>query len=194
MTGSDLATKGMLCDPGDHFTGRFEVERKYKVPDLSAIKAKLDAAGAKPFMKDNVETDYFYDTPDGALNAAGKQLVLRAMAPSGRVLWFVKGPSADECVSTDLPDLTAAQQLLASLGYQETDRLSKARDVYFLKEFHLTLDIVKPFGSFVEVAVMTDDADSLPNWAVKVEAMAEKLGLTPDMQVTQSYRQMMAGD
>ncbi len=192
MTGSDLTTKGMLCDPGDHFTGRFEVERKYKVPDLAVIRARLDAASAKPFMRDNVETDFFYDTPDGALSAAGKQLVLRAMEPSGRVLWFVKGPSADECVSTDLPDLAAAQQLLASLGYGETDRLSKARDMYFLEDFHVTLDLVSPFGAFVEVAVMTDDADTLKNWAIKVEAMAETLDLTADMLVTQSYREMMA--
>ena len=188
---SDLTAKGMLSDPGDHFTGRFEVERKYKVSNLSSMRKKLVDAGAKAFMRDNIETDYFYDTADGTLKAAGKQLVLRSMAPSGRTLWFVKGPSAYECVSTDLPDFSAAQQLLASLGYVEVDRLIKERDLYFLGAFHLTLDTIKPFGSFVEVAVMTDDADALKNWSIKVEALAEKLGLSADMLITQSYREMM---
>ena len=41
MSASALARKGMLADPGDHFAGRFEVERKFAIDDRAA--ASLEA-------------------------------------------------------------------------------------------------------------------------------------------------------
>lgn len=187
-----LARKGMLADPGDHFAGRYEVERKYSVDGLAPLRARLEARGATPFTLGNRETDVFLDWPDGRLAAAGKQQVVRSMQPSGRVLWFVKGPGPDECVATDMEDPGKALAVLAALGCVETDRLSKARDIWFLGDFHVTLDSVPGLGDFVELAVMTDDETSLPDWAERIEALAAELGLTSDALQTRSYRAMLA--
>lgn len=187
-----LAAKGMLADPGDHFKGRFEVERKYAASDPAAIRVQLDTRGAVPFTLANSETDIFLDWPDGQLAAAGKQQVVRSMQPSNRVLWFVKGPDPDECIATDMEDFDKALAMLAALGCIEIDRVEKQRDIWFLGDFHVTLDHVPNLGDFVELAVMTDDEASLSGWATKIEALAAELGLSADALQTRSYRAMLA--
>ncbi len=189
---SALASKGMLADPGEHFAGRYEVERKYRVDDLADITGRLAAEGAVAFTLGNRETDIFLDWPDGRLAASGKQQVLRLMQPSGRVLWFVKGPAPDECIATDLEDFGKAQAMLAALGCIETDRVEKDRDIFFLGDFHLTLDRVPGLGDFVELAVMTDDEESLPGWAARIEALAATLDIPAGALQTRSYRAMLA--
>jgi adenylate cyclase class 2 len=189
---SALARKGMLADPSDHFKGRFEVERKYAVRDLAEVTARLRDAGAIPFALGNRETDVFLDWPDGRLAAMGKQQVVRSMQPSGRVLWFVKGPQPDECIATDLEDFDKAVAMLAALGCIETDRVRKDRDIVFLGDFHVTLDRVPGLGDFVELAVMTDDETSLAGWSEKIEALAADFGLSANALQTRSYRAMLA--
>ncbi|MEQ8479932.1 MAG: class IV adenylate cyclase [Hoeflea sp.] len=182
----------MLCDPGDHFKGRYEVERKYRVETLEQIRADLASKGAVAFALGNQETDIFLDMPDRRLAGAGQQQVLRIMRPSGRVLWICKGPGADRCVAMDLDDPDKALEMLAALGFGEAGRLTKARDIYFLGDFHVTLDNLEGLGSFVEVAVMTDDAEKLANWTERVEAFALELGLETTSLENRSYRAIMA--
>ena len=189
---ADLARKGMLADPGDHFSGRFEVERKYEVDGLAEIAVRLRRDGAIAFALDNRETDIFLDWPDGRLAAAGKQQVVRSMQPSGRVLWFVKGPAPDECLATDMQDFDTALAMLTAIGCVETDRVAKERDIYFLGDFHVTLDRVPGLGDFVELAVMTDDEKSLPGWAERIEALAAELELPASALRSRSYRAMLA--
>lgn len=191
MANGSLAAKGMLAEPGDHFSGRFEVERKYAVSDPARIRALLDDRGAVPFTLGNREIDIFLDWPDGRLAAAGKQQVVRSMQPSDRVLWFVKGPKPDECIATDMEDFDKALALLATLGCVETGRVEKRRDIWFLGDFHVTLDFVPGLGDFVELAVMTDDEASLSGWAARIEALAADLGLSTHALQTRSYRAML---
>jgi adenylate cyclase class 2 len=160
--------------------------------DPAAIRAQLDTRGAVPFTLANSETDIFLDWPDGQLAAAGKQQVVRSMQPSNRVLWFVKGPEPDECIATDMEDFDKALAMLAALGCIEIDRVEKQRDIWFLGDFHVTLDHVPSLGDFVELAVMTDDEASLSGWATKIEALAAELGLSADALQTRSYRAMLA--
>lgn len=188
---SELAAKGMLVDPGDHFKGRYEVERKFRVDDLESIRENLCALGAVGFTIGNAETDVFFDLPDGRLASNGQSQVLRHMRPSGRVLWISKGPGSDACTAMDLTDHAKATAMLLSLGFVEINRIDKKRDIYFIDTFHATLDIVDGLGTFVELAVMTDRPDTLPALRRGVDAMARKLGLQYTMEETRSYRQMM---
>ena len=66
------------------------------------------------------------------------------------------------------------------------------RDIWFLGDFHVTLDHVPNLGDFVELAVMTDDEASLSGWATRIEALAAELGLSADALQTRSYRAMLA--
>lgn len=189
----NLATKGMLADPGEHFKGRFEVERKFRVDDIAAIQTRLDQIGAIAFTVGNSETDVFFDMPDGRLETNNQFHTLRHMLPSDRVLWISKGPAKDECVAMDLSDFDKATQMLLSLGFVEQRQISKKRDIYFVDQFHVTLDDVAGLGTFVELAIMTDDETALPRLRNEVEQAAELLGLLQFPEENGSYRQMLFG-
>ncbi|WP_258570762.1 class IV adenylate cyclase [Flavimaribacter sediminis] len=189
---TSLANRGMLVDPGDHFVGKFEVERKFAVDDLTATRERLRALEAVAFTLGNRETDVFLDTADRRLSKNGQQQVVRLMEPSQRVLWISKGPGADACVAMDLEGFDKALVILMSLGFEETGRLVKDRDIYFVGDFHVTLDRVPNLGSFVELAVMTDDEASLSFWASRIDAFAEKLQLRQSALQTRSYRSMLS--
>jgi adenylate cyclase class 2 len=185
---SELAVKGMLCDPGDHFKGRFEIERKYRVNGFDRIRAEILSRGGVAFALGNRETDIFLDQPDGRLERNGQQQVLRGMQPSGRVLWICKGPGPERCVAMDLDDLDKSREMLSALGYVEIDRLVKSRDIYFIGDFHLTLDYIDDLGAFVEIAVMTDEENSLDDWAIRIGDLSSGLGLDQSMIEPDSYR------
>ncbi len=186
-----LNKKGMLCDPGEHFAGRFEVERKFRIGDPAVLCGRVCSLGGKAFAVGNIELDLFFDTPDGRLDRAGLQQVVRHMQPSGRVLWIIKGPGEDACLATDLPEFAKACDMLAALGYRETGRLQKRRDIYFLGDFHVTLDDVPGLGNFAELSVMTDDEAALAGWRERIDTMCDELGLEADAEETRSYRDML---
>lgn len=189
---ADLARKGMLADPGDHFAGRFEVEFKVRVDGLDDVRARLEALGAIPFALNNSETDLFLDLADDRLARNGQSHVLRHMRPSNRVLWISKGPARDECVAMDLPDHAKAMDMLQSLGFVEQFKISKRRDIYFLDRCHVTLDEVDGLGTFVEVAAMTDDEATLPALRNTLLEAIERLGLSGAERVERSYREMLS--
>lgn len=188
----DLARKGMLADPGEHFVGSYEVEFKFRVADLQATRVRLETLGATAFAVGNSETDAFYDMPDRRLERNGQSQVLREMRPSGRVLWISKGPAKDECVAMDLSDLAKATSMLVSLGFVEQTRLHKDRDIFFLGDSHVTLDNVEGLGAFVEVAAMTDDKDVLPRLRGELKGYVEQLGLAEAVPMTASYKELLA--
>ncbi|MCP4318905.1 MAG: class IV adenylate cyclase [Hyphomicrobiales bacterium] len=188
---ADLSAKGMLVHPGDHFKGRFEVERKFRLDDLADVRNKLNQNGATAFTLGNSETDFFFDLPDGRLASNNQFQTLRHMMPSDRILWISKGPAEDECVAMDLAEFDKAAAMLGSLGFVETMRISKKRDIYFIEEFHVTLDEVDGLGKFVELAVMTDDPNALSALRTKIQHMAERLGLLSLVEEMRSYRQML---
>lgn len=190
MTGTDLQTKGMLCDPGDHFIGNYEVERKYAVADLEVIRSQLEARGAVPFTLGNTEQDIFYDLADRRLANNNQQHVLRVMRPSGRALWISKGPGPDKCISMDMADADQTNAMILSLGFEEVERLENKRDIYFLGKFHVTLDELPDLGRFVELAIMTDDADMLSQHEQEIGELADSFNLSSNALQTQSYRAM----
>lgn len=193
QSGSNLEIKGMLADPGDHFKGRFEVERKFRVDDIASVHNRLTQLGAVPFTIGNSETDVFLDFADGRLEANNQFQTLRHMMPSDRVLWISKGPAKDECVAMDLADYDKALAMLKSLGFEEKRQIAKRRDIYFVDRFHVTLDDVEGLGSFVELAVMTDDEAALPALRDDIRKAAEKLDLLRHKEEFQSYRQLLFG-
>jgi len=189
-----LQTRGMLCDPGDHFHGRYEVEHKYRVDSLGPFRSIILSKGAVPFTLGNVETDIFLDLSDDRLASNDQQQVMRLMQPSGRVLWICKGPGSDRCVAMDLDGSDKALEMLSALGFVETGQLVKQRDIYFAGDFHITLDRLDGLGCFVEIAVMTDDADSLPDWAERIGVFAGSMGLEASQREHRSYRAMLMGN
>ncbi|MEX0347281.1 MAG: class IV adenylate cyclase [Rhizobiaceae bacterium] len=191
MPKAEITSKGMLCDPGDHFSGRFEAERKYRVSDLDEFRRLLAEAGAVPFALENRETDIFLDTENSLLQMAGRQMVLRHMVPSDRVLWIIKGLRRDECAAVDMSDFDKARAMFVSLGYRETGTLEKFRDIYFMDTMHITLDRVPELGDFVEVSAMTDDEAALERLLRDIDELATRFGMTSSIREMRSYRELL---
>ena len=80
--------------------------------------------------------------------------------------------------------------MLENLGYEVILKAQKTRSIYFVGEFHITVDSLAGIGDFAEFAIMTDDESKLSVYKSELELLASKFGLTQSALQTQSYKQM----
>lgn len=78
------------------------------------------------------------------------------------------------------------------MGYEVVLKATKIRSIYFVGEFHITVDSLEGLGDFAEFAIMTDDESKLSSYKAELEALASKFGLDDSALQTQSYKQMFA--
>ncbi len=174
----------------DHFQGKYEVELKYRLHSKSEFLDTLNQIPHEIMLQNNVERDWYFDFPDKALQAQNKSLCIRTMEPSGINLWIVKGPEPDRCEATDITNAKNAISMLETMGYKVVLKAEKVRSIYFVGEFHITVDSLAGIGDFAEFAVMTDDDSLLSSYKTELEALASKFGLSQSALQTKSYKQM----
>ena len=187
---ADLAPAELAPQINAHFNGKFEVELKYRLTDREAFWARLSAKSPEVMLEDNLEHDCYFDSPSVSLAVEHKSLCIREMQPSGIMLWIVKGPEKDRCEAVNITDANKAKSMLRTLGYQCVLEIKKRRSVYFLGEFHLTLDWLEGLGDFAELAIMTNDETKLPIYEAQLLALAVELGLEESQREFLSYRQL----
>ena len=187
---ADIAPKELAPQINAHFNGKFEVELKYRLADREAFWARLSAKSPEVMLEDNLEHDCYFDSPSVSLAAEHKSLCIREMQPSGIMLWIVKGPEKDRCEAVNITDAIKAKSMLRTLGYQCVLEIKKRRSVYFLGEFHLTLDWLEGLGDFAELAIMTNDEAKLPIYEAQLLALAAELGLEESQRELLSYKQL----
>lgn len=174
----------------EHFKGKYEVELKYRLHSKSDFLHTLAEMPHEVMLQDNIESDYYFDRPDGSLAAENKSVCIREMEPSGIKLWIVKGPEPDRCVATDISDASHAKTMLETMGFEVVLTAHKIRSIYFVGDFHITVDTLEGIGDFAEFAIMTDDESMLPKYKSQLEGLARQFGLTEKALQTQSYKQM----
>ncbi|WP_295893926.1 class IV adenylate cyclase [uncultured Vibrio sp.] len=174
----------------DHFKGKFEVELKYRLPSKVNFLDVLSQIPHEVMLVDNVEHDWYFDTPTRTLHAKNKSVCIRTMEPSGIKLWIVKGPEPDRCEATNISDASNAMSMLKTLGYDVSLEAKKIRSIYFVGEFHITVDSLEGIGDFAEFAIMTNDESKLAAYKVELESLAQQFGLTDSALQTKSYKQM----
>ena len=173
-----------------HFNGKFEVELKYRLLDRYAFFAALQMRNPEVMLEDNLEHDCYFDLPSQSLKCEHKSLCIREMQPSGIMLWIVKGPEKDRCEAVNITESTKAKSMLHTLGYECVLEIKKRRSIYFLGEFHLTIDHIEGLGDFAELAIMTNDETLLPKYEVQLQQLAADLGLSEVQREWLSYRQL----
>ncbi|MGI1944165.1 class IV adenylate cyclase [Shewanella glacialipiscicola] len=173
-----------------HFSGKFEVELKYRLLDRDAFFAVLQTRNPEVMLEDNLEHDCYFDLASYSLISEHKSLCIREMQPSGIMLWIVKGPEKDRCEAVNITDATKAKSMLHTLGYECVLEIKKRRSIYFLGKFHLTLDNLDGLGDFAELAIMTDDEALLPEFEAQLLQLATELGLCEAQRELLSYRQL----
>ena len=172
----------------DHFKGKYEVELKYRVSSKADFLKVLNSLPHEVMLLDNLETDWYFDTPERTLAEQNKSVSIREMEPSGIKLWIVKGPEADRCEATNITDANAARSMLATMGYEPCLVMKKERSIYFIGQYHITLDYLEGFGHFAEFAIMTDDESLLARYKGELEQLASQFGLTDEDLEHRSYR------
>lgn len=176
----------------EHFKGRFEVELKYRLADKQAFLAVLNSLKHEVMFEDNIESDWYFDTPNQQLLTQNKSVSIRECKPSGIKLWIVKGPEADRCQATNITDVDNAKSMLNTMGYELKLEMVKQRSIYFVGKFHITVDHLAGIGDFAEFAIMTDNEAMLEVYRAELVDLAAQFGLTETHLEHKSYRSLQA--
>jgi adenylate cyclase class 2 len=168
-----------------------EIEAKIKVQDLSAIRRRLEAAGAQRRGKE-LETNSFFDTAERSLQSSGTGLRIRvAVDESGKSKCTItmKGPlepgrfKIREETQFSADDPQAVRKLFENLGYRLTLSFEKRRESWKLKECEVDLDELPYLGDYVEIEGPGDGA---------VDAVRRSLNLEDLPLISTGYISMLA--
>ncbi len=131
-----------------------EIEAKFYVQNLKAIKQRLEKLGAVLREPRVLEVNYRLDTPAGDL--AGNRQVLRLRRDRTCCMTYKDNSSLDDGaqrrreIEFTVSDFDSALQLLEALGYVVFVMYEKYRTVYEYQGVEVMLDEM-PYGNFCEV-------------------------------------------
>jgi adenylate cyclase class 2 len=135
-----------------------EIEAKLKVDALEVVEHRLSDQGAS-VVSQTIQTDYYFDTADGAFTRSDRALRLRVERDDGneRCVVTYKGPrEVDDFkkrpeINLHVGSAEAAQSLLTALGYRRSLAFNKRRHLWRLGPCEVALDELPLIGSFVEI-------------------------------------------
>ena len=158
-----------------------EIEVKFHVGDLEAMRPRLLELGGRVAVGRRFERNWRFDLPDGSLTARGAVLRLR-LDPAARLTFKerTEQPERREEIEFGVDDLQAAMAFLSGLGYLQIGLYEKYRETFSLGDCLVMLDQL-PFGNFIEIEG--------PSRA-SLQKTAERLGLRWELQVRQSYLEL----
>jgi adenylate cyclase class 2 len=158
-----------------------EIEVKFYVSDLQAIRIQLERLGAQLTQPRTFEVNLRYDTSDGELARSFR--VLRLRQDTAARLTF-KGPARAQDgarirqeIEMKVESFEQARALLAALGYQVNMVYEKYRTKYEFNDVHLDLDEM-PYGNFLEL-----EGANVP----AIHALSEQLDLDWEASSPASY-------
>jgi len=162
-----------------------EIEAKMKVPDLAAIRARLQNAGAQ-YKKKELETNTFFDTSKGLLRQNDRGLRIRQAVDeqgNGRYLITMKGPmkpgqfKSREEIQFSIDQPQPAREMFMHLGLEPTLSFQKRRETWVLNDCEVTLDELPYLGTYVEIEGKERD----------IPIVREKLSLTGVPLISTGY-------
>jgi adenylate cyclase class 2 len=158
-----------------------EIEAKFYVTGVSGIKVRLHEREAHLIQERILETNIRFDLPDARLRSKGQ--VLRLRRDTAARLTYKGGSQSDKGVLSrteiefTVGDFDKAKLFLEALGYRESLRYDKYREIYELDDCHIMLDEL-PYGHFVEI-----EGDSVDS----IQKLAARLQLNWDAAISRSY-------
>ncbi|MGH8259765.1 MAG: class IV adenylate cyclase [Steroidobacteraceae bacterium] len=165
------------------------IEIKARLDDLEPLRYRLAALPLRG--EEHLEqTDTFFQVAHGRLK-------LRELGDGSAELIYYERPDqpgAKLCryERVRYPDAPALKRVLtAALGVRGT--VTKRRDVYLVGQTRIHLDAVEGLGTFLELEVVLDDADT-PETGQKIAAdLLRVLQIAPESLVSGAYVDLLYG-
>jgi len=162
-----------------------EIEVKFYVPDIDAIRDRIRSLGAEP-KGGGFETNIRFDDAAQHLTQ-GKKLLRLRQDTSCRLT--VKSPPEETDtefkifreLEVDVSDFQTMVAILEQLGFYPRQVYEKQRETYLLGHTELCLDTL-PFGHFLEIEGGKDD----------IRKAAEAIGLNWNKRITGNYLSLFA--
>jgi len=157
-----------------------EIEIKFSVEDLRALRRKLHAAGFRLQTNRTHEMNTLYDLPGGVLRARKELLRLRSYGSSWKLTHKSGGKVSRHSSrverETSVGDGKTMDAILRALGYSPSFRYEKFREEWTDGKGQVVVDHT-PIGDFCEI-------EGPPRW---IDATAKKLGIQRKDYITKNY-------
>ena len=135
-----------------------EVEAKFQIDDLSAVRSKLLACGAILKKERVYEKNTVYDDDQQSLKQSLRLIRLRQ---DEKIKLTFKGPppakiasnseaKVREEIELEISDFDKMEQIIGRLGYQPAIVYEKYRETFDFDDVEIVLDEL-PYGNFVEL-------------------------------------------
>ena len=150
-----------------------EVEIKFRIDDIDALIASLQAAGFRLLTPRTHEMNTLYEQPGGKLRRRGALLRLRQYGPRWTVTYKDRsGPQSDRHksrreIETEVENGDALGQILEAVGFSPSFRYEKYRSEWSDSAGHVVIDET-PIGDFGEI-------EGQPQW---IDATARRLNIS----------------
>lgn len=177
-----------------------EVEKKFALPDPAALKAKLEALGAKPGESTH-QVDAYFNAPHRdftAPEAISEWLRVRTEARGSSVNFKRWHPineliktHADE-YETKVDDVEAIRRLLEALDFTPLITVDKTREEWKLPDVEVVFDHVVDAGDFVEFEYKADAAN-VADATEQLEQFIASLGVQLGGPINRGYPHILLG-
>ncbi len=162
-----------------------EIEIKFYVPDIDAVRARIRSLGAE-LTSSGFETNIRFDDAAQHLTHGKKLLRLRQ---DTRCRLTVKSPPEDADtefkifreLEVDVSDSQTMVAILEQLGFYPRQVYEKQRETYLFRQTELFLDTL-PYGHFLEIEGEKD----------AIRKAAEAIGLNWEKRITANYLSLFA--
>ncbi|MDA3644331.1 class IV adenylate cyclase [Saccharopolyspora indica] len=177
-----------------------EIEKKFALPDPSALQDALEQLGAKP-SEPSRQIDVYYNAPHRdflASEVISDWLRLRTEDRGSSLnfkRWYpveaVTKTHADEFESR-VNDVEAVRRMLEALDFQPLVTVDKTRLEYRLPDVEVVFDHVVDGGDFVEFE-FKGDAESIDDATERLEQFIASLQLDLGEEINRGYPHMLLG-
>ena len=162
-----------------------EIEIKFRVRDLGALRQRLRAAGFRMETRPTREINTLYDLPGEKLRKRKELLRLRSYGSAWKLTHKSGGKitrhSSRVELETGVSDGKKMDAILSALGYSPSFRYEKFRAEWSDGKGQVVVDQT-PIGDFCEI-------EGPPRW---IDETAKKLGVSPADYITKNYATLFA--
>ncbi len=166
-----------------------EVEMKFK-GDHNAIRSKLIQLG-NSIVKSERQADIYFGHPCKDLKETDEALRIRTLGDSYEITYkgsrFDDKSKSREEINIEIRDKDNFLALFDKMGFTQTGKVDKEREVWVHQGITISLDRVVDLGDFIEFEVIVDNEEEMQINISKIKDLVRSLGMDPDMQILSSY-------